>query len=62
MSANSIGNTPDSKNNPLADNTANQPKDKDSALTPKVNPFRPDLPFSEKEQSKESPENHTAEW
>jgi len=50
------------QNNPFDDNTVGGFKDKDNALSPKVNPFRPDLPFSKKEQNKEAPVNRTTEW
>jgi len=63
MNANSLDIKPSEPlNHPLGDNTAGAFKDKDNALTPKVNPFRPDLPFSKKEQNKEAPVNRTTEW
>ncbi len=48
--------------NPLADNTVEGFTDKDNALTPKVNPFRPDLSFEKDKSSKDNPVNRTTEW
>jgi len=48
--------------NPLADNTVEGFTDKDNALTPKVNPFRPDLSFEKDKSSKDNSVNRTTEW
>jgi len=47
---------------PLEDNTVDGLKDKDNALTPKVNPFRPDLSFDKDKLSKNDPVSRTTEW
>jgi len=50
------------KINPLTDNTVAGVKDKDNALTPKKNPFRPDLSFDKDKSSKNDPVSRTTEW
>lgn len=56
----------DEQKSSLADDTLGESKaestNKDHAVTPKVNPFRPDLPFSNKKQNQETPVNRTTEW
>jgi hypothetical protein len=47
---------------PLMENTVDKIKDKDNALTPKVNPFRPDLSFNKDKSSKNDPVSRTTEW